>query len=88
MGSCLATMPTELGWFFKYSTVYRYPRISILNALLTCEVFFTFALYVCPSVYPHNIEPVALREQIKHFYKIWESNILRNLMQPLQFKNN
>jgi hypothetical protein len=39
MGSCLATMPTELGRFFKYSTVYRYLRISILDALLTCEAF-------------------------------------------------
>ena len=88
MGSCLATMPTELGRFFKYSTVYRYPRISILDALLTYEAFFTFALYVCQSVYPHNIEHVALPEQIKHIYKIWESNILGNLMQLLQFKNN
>jgi hypothetical protein len=88
MWSCLATMPTELCRFFKYSTVYRYPRISILNALLTCEACFTFTLYVCKSVYPHNIEHVALREQIKHFYKIWESNILENFMQPLQFKNN
>jgi len=60
--------------------------MSILDALLTSQVFFTVALYVCQSVYPHNIEHVALREQIKHFYKIWESNILGNFMQPLKLK--
>jgi len=60
--------------------------MSILDALLNCEAFFTFALYVCQSVCPHNIEHLALREQIKHFYKIWESNILGNVTQLLKLK--
>ena len=67
-------MPAELGRLFKFSTIrkptyIKFRRVEFLGSA------FTFALYVCQSVYPHDIEHVAFREPIMNLHKNYEKGI-------------
>jgi hypothetical protein len=61
-----------------------YASLLILELSVNFKVHYIRSVRLSQSLSP-NFEHLAFREPIKHFYKIWDSNILGRLLQLLKF---